>query len=384
MADSSNKQLKGHLLINLLILNFSEHSDSLKWGQEKLIANLISELSLKKKFKISAIITRQGETEKFYKSKGIMVECLNFRKFFPIKNILKTIRLIKNNQIDIIHSNETRSIIYASLFKILFPSVKLIASKHDKAIFFPTGFKMLFRKYLYLWVERILFMIFFKKITTATNANKKSIVGFFKLINRKIIVIPYGITPIHYSNQYHTGKVVKIGVIGRLENFKKGQDIFIKSIKHVINKTKKKILFYIIGDGPDLENLKKLTENLNVKHLVKFMGYRSNIQKVLEEIDIIAMPSYFEGMPLLLLDSIHAGKPVITSDIDEFREIITDNKNGILFKKGDEKDLARKVLLVVENANLRKRIGNNLKKLKNKYILDRMVADYIKVYSNCR
>jgi len=102
----------------------------------------------------------------------------------------------------------------------------------------------------------------------------------------------------------------------------------------------------IVGEGPELNNLIKLTESLNLTNRVKFIGFKSGSEllDLIKNSKAVIIPSiWYENMPLNMIESLALGKVVIASNIGGMPEVINDAENGFLFKAGSSLDLALKI-----------------------------------------
>ena len=133
-----------------------------------------------------------------------------------------------------------------------------------------------------------------------------------------------------YQFRSDRDKKWRIGLIGRVELLQKRHDFFFNEIiKHPL-----KDLFdiYVIGDGPDLEECRNLVIELGLAEQVSFTGWSNNLKKWYDNLDLIVMPSRFEGVPLVLLEAMLFGVPVVASDIDGMKELLPEHW---LFPEGD-------------------------------------------------
>lgn len=105
----------------------------------------------------------------------------------------------------------------------------------------------------------------------------------------------------------------------------------------------------IAGDGADKTYLHNLAEELGVNSEVMFLGNRKDIPALLSNAHCFVFPSHYEGQGGALVEAMLAGKPIIASDIEVFREQIQENISGLLFKVFDESDLMVKMEYVINN-----------------------------------
>jgi glycosyltransferase involved in cell wall biosynthesis len=150
---------------------------------------------------------------------------------------------------------------------------------------------------------------------------------------------------------------------------KGGMDL-LKSIPLVIKKHSN-VMFVLVGGGGEEVKMKKYCQNMNMQKYVTFTGYLSpeEITRLQLSSDIFAFPTYYsEGLPLVILESMAAGLPVISTPVRAIPEVIENEKNGYLIQPKDPVKLSEKITYLIENKNLRKKMGrNNIQKIKEKY-----------------
>ena len=123
----------------------------------------------------------------------------------------------------------------------------------------------------------------------------------------------------------------------------------------------------LVGDGSDTDDLKKLVHQTNAK--VSFLGRipNENLPEILAGHDVFVLPSFYEGNPKALLEAMSMGMPVVASDIEEHRGIITDGRDGVLCGT-DSTSIAKALESVLNNNTLKKQIGDAAR--------DRIMSDY--------
>jgi phosphatidylinositol alpha-mannosyltransferase len=94
------------------------------------------------------------------------------------------------------------------------------------------------------------------------------------------------------------------------------------------------------------------------------------------------IPSRLESFGIIVLEAMAAGIPVVASDIESFREIISDRESGMLFKTADPDALAETVLTLLRNDTLRNRLSYNAMKTASNYSWDSIAEKYISLYAH--
>lgn len=150
---------------------------------------------------------------------------------------------------------------------------------------------------------------------------------------------------------------IKLLFVGRLFP-EKSVDTLIKALPHIIEKHPNTHVM-IVGGGHLRDKLEKLTQKLGVEKRVTFLGLVSEEDKILayNASDIFILPSLAELEGMVVLEAMACGKPVIVSDAEMSASRYFVDGNGFLFKAEDCKDLAHQILKLINDADLRIRLG---------------------------
>ena len=154
--------------------------------------------------------------------------------------------------------------------------------------------------------------------------------------------------------QYGFADKPVIGCIGRLHP-QKGQIVLIRAFDRVKEQLPDHVLV-LVGEGPDRAVLTDEAERLGLAGRIFFLGSLTGeaYNNVLTAIDIYVQPSLFEGLPRTVLDAMYMGKPIIASDANGNREAIKHDVNGYLVPPQDIDALAQAIVLLANDAALRK------------------------------
>jgi glycosyltransferase involved in cell wall biosynthesis len=136
-----------------------------------------------------------------------------------------------------------------------------------------------------------------------------------------------------------------------------GVECLIRAIPRILQSVKD-ARFLIAGDGALLDYHKSLVRQLGVQDMVRFIGYVDNRQlpKFLNAADVYASMSFDDGSSSSLMEALACGLPVVVSDIVGNREWVNDGKNGFLVPRGDAPALARRIVELLEDPELRLRM----------------------------
>ena len=152
---------------------------------------------------------------------------------------------------------------------------------------------------------------------------------------------------------------ILVGVTSRLDPVK-GISYILKAFKR-IEKLQINLKLVIIGSGSDLKNLKSLSSKLGLTKTVLYAGYRSDIDRCLEALDIYVLPSLFEYHSIALLEAMRAGKAIIATGVGGNTESVRDQKEALIVPPADVDRLAEAIIKLAMDSVLRTKLGNAAK-----------------------
>ena len=224
------------------------------------------------------------------------------------------------------------------------------------------------------WLARLL-VTRSSRTYVVSNDLRLKLASIADVVARKVEVIPMGIDCASYSEggagqEHFCGQRIranendapnerrfKVLFIGRLTEIK-GADVLIRAISEMPGTD-----LTIAGDGDLRDSLAALARELGVQ--ATFTGLVDRIEKrqLLADCDALVIPSILlsreraEGVPLVLLEAMAAGKPVIASRCGGLTDVIIDGDNGLLFDAGDEKMLAARLRELLAEPAMMRRLG---------------------------
>ncbi len=156
-----------------------------------------------------------------------------------------------------------------------------------------------------------------------------------------------------------TNKVL-VSLIGRMV-WEKGVNVFLEAACELSKKVTN-IHFLIVGDGPLRGELEQQALDCGLSKICSFVGFQRDIPAILMATDIVALPSFVEGLPMIILEAMASKVPVVASAVGGIPEMIKEGENGFLVPPKDSDSLAKKLLLLVNDKGLRKRMGEAARK----------------------
>jgi glycosyltransferase involved in cell wall biosynthesis len=146
-----------------------------------------------------------------------------------------------------------------------------------------------------------------------------------------------------------------------------------------------KIQFLLIGDIDN--NPKSLTrselESITDGEYIKWLGYRTDVREQLAQSHIFAFPSYYrEGLPKSLIEACAAGRPIVTTNSIGCKDCVIDGYNGFLVPIRDSQTLTKKLELLINDKQLRIRMGINSRKMAERdFSINDVVKRHLEIYN---
>jgi glycosyltransferase involved in cell wall biosynthesis len=281
----------------------------------------------------------------------------NFNDFFKI--IREVNIYVKKNSIQVLHAHMTHALIVACIIKLVNPSLKIVYTSHN----FNIGSRL-----------REIIVYFLKPLRDIDIIFSKDILKFF--YKKNCIVIPNGIHIEKYSLNLLKPDVFTLTCIGRLEYVKNHTFLI-----DLANKLKCKIKFkiQIVGAGELEHQLKQKVNDLGLQNYVLFLGLRNDIAKILNESHCLLLPSYWEGLPIVLLESAASKLPIISTPVGSIPSLIN-NTTGILCELPNFEE---NIIEIYNNYDSAKQRSNKLYKIIcDNFSIKSIVNQHEKIYKD--
>jgi glycosyltransferase EpsD len=285
-----------------------------------------------------------------------------------IKAYIKLKKLIEKEQYDIIHCHTAVASILTRLAarKMRGHGTMVMYTAHG--FFFYKGAP---KRYwiLYYPMEYILSYLTDVLITINTEDYVRSTRFSSK---RKIYIPGMGVDLVKYS-PITLEEELKIQSLEFKKNIRIPKDSFVilsvgelnrnknhKAVVQALSFLRNFNVYYIIcGEGPEKRNIEKIAKKLGVANNVRLLGYSTSVSMIMKVVDVFAMPSMREGLPISLIEAMASGLPVLASKIRGITDLLSNSNNAHLFSFNDINEIANAIKIMVD-----KRKGN--------YIMERV------------
>jgi glycosyltransferase involved in cell wall biosynthesis len=353
-------------------------SDLGQGGAEKLIIDVA--LLLKRKGHDVEILVLQNNNSiedncSILKKGGILINNLNVQRYLSINAFRKLYLFFQKNRYDIIHVNLFPPLYLMALIKKLFiERLKLVFTEHS-AQNSRRG-----KKYL-RGIERLIYNEY-DAIISVSGQVKVNLEMWLKT-HPNIINVPNGIdnNKIHNASIYDIKSVVKTNhknpkFILMVSRFEPPKDHL--TLIKALNLLPPSIFLLLAGNGRLQNQCKEIVTSLGLSDRVFFLGYRNDAINLMKSVDINILSSDFEGQSGVAMESLASGKPFLGSDVPGINEIVP--SKDFLFSKGDEIELARKIVNILTDENISKRMCDKTGEYALKYDINETAEGYNKVF----
>lgn len=266
----------------------------------------------------------------------------------------------------------------AALVRKKYPTLLTVHGLMSKWIKYVRGFGLLYWCLINLPNEKYVI----SKIPNINTVSPQAKDWLSNMTSANVYVISNGVDleEIRDIKPYIILKHPSIFFVGGLGN-EKGIDLLLRAIL-IIKEKIPNIYVYIAGRGSRETDLKKLAKELNIEESVKFLGFISNEKKYTyyKAADVCAIPSRLENEPIVLLEAMACGTPVVASNVGGIPFVVEDGKTGLIVEPENIGDLADKIVTLLKDEKLRRKIGEAGQEKVKEFAWDKIAEQTVEVY----
>jgi len=291
-----------------------------------------------------------------------------------IKSFLIIRKVIKEEQIHIVHTHHRMAAFYGRVLNIF-----------NKYIHIHTAHNTFYNKRMFTK-----FSLSKSKIICVGEKVKENLINYFKIKNDSIEVIYNGVErntiekkPIPELIDLKKQGNFIVGNIGRLSE-QKGFPYFIEACR-LIKQINSEIKLCIIGDGELREELMLLSKKYELEDTLLFLGYRNDIENVIDHCDLLVLSSLWEGLPLTPMEVFMQKKTLIATGVDGTLEVVEHMKNGLIIKPKDSIAIKDSILELYGNRELLYQLEQNAyETYERKFDISIFIKNYREFYNKLK
>jgi len=172
-----------------------------------------------------------------------------------------------------------------------------------------------------------------------------------------------------------------VGMVGRLARQKAPGD-FLRAAALVAREFPA-ATFLVVGDGPLRATLEGLARELGIADRVRFLGFRDEVPVVLAALDVFALSSLWEGLPLTILEAMAAGKPVVATSVNGVAEVVQHGRTGWLVSPQQVEQLAAHIVTLLRDPGIARSMGEaGRRRVRERFSIERTVAELSDLYQD--
>lgn len=209
-----------------------------------------------------------------------------------------------------------------------------------------------------------------------------------RLPARKLVAIPNGLMPSGlHEERLPARRRLELGgdqfailLIGRME-YQKNHILALRSFAALPPQARAKSVLFFAGSGENEIMLRALTHGLKIAERVRFLGYRTDVPELLPGADLVLMTSWFEGMPLALLEAMTAGVPIVTTPWLGSHNMLENGRYGFLTEGFEPDQVAAQIERVFKHPEMRRMVAERAQRhVLETYDMARMAEAHRRMY----
>jgi glycosyltransferase involved in cell wall biosynthesis len=346
-------------------------------GAEKQLTLLATHLP-KDQFEVHVCaLTRGGPFESVLREAGIPVHIIGKRLKWDPMSLWRLYRLIRQLQPQIVQTWIFAANCYGRVAARLAGVPTILASERCVDLW-KSGYQFNIDRLLARWTRKIV-------------VNAEAIGDFYMhhgIAREKIVTIKNAIVVDQVAVQNSQGARERldlpatgpvIGFIGRLWPQKRVQDLIWAA--DILRLSGWRADLLVVGEGPRRGALEKFVREIDIGDQVHFLGHREDVSEILNLVDLVVLPSSYEGLPNVLLEAMAAGKPVVACQVPGVDEVVVHGQTGLLVPVKNPLELARAIRELLDDPVKRFTMGQAGKeRVRAEFSLDRMISQYDALY----
>jgi glycosyltransferase involved in cell wall biosynthesis len=322
------------------------------YGAEKVLLALMAE---QKKMGLEPILGSIGNTKEGQKpieseahSRELRVEVFQMRSGPNWAGGFRMLNFAKKEKIDILHSHGYKGNILFGMLPRRIRGIPLVSTLHGWT--WVGGFS---RMFFYEWLDRI--SMRFVDQVVMVHAAMKDHVRIRSFPVNAVEVVENGIGPIDEITGNHlradilefASQGFTICAVGRLST-EKGIELLLSVVATVIEEGTD-VRLVLLGDGELRSFLQKRSEELGLGDRILLAGYVDNARRYLPFFSALVIPSVKEGLPMVLLEAMAAGTPIVATRVGGMPEVLEHGRAGILTEPGDNDGLKEALVAIIRD-----------------------------------
>jgi glycogen(starch) synthase len=299
--------------------------------------------ALPETIEVTVVSTAGGWLEHASRDAGLATRVVSVPRGNLDLRVLRGLRgLLRSGPPDIMHSHLGRSDWYCWLASFGVPGVHLVSTEHGISANRPELYGGAMRRAFHRVGHRARLRRTVATIAVSEYTAEALLARYPSLGRKRPIVIRPGVRVEEYlearAERPLSPGSLRLASVGRL-SLEKGMDIVVEAVRRAVE-SGADVTLAIAGEGPERSRLAGMVNESGLGPRVRLLGHVDRVVDVLRGADVFVLASRSENMPLVLLECLAAGVPVVTADVGGVREVVTEGVTGVLVAPADARLLA--------------------------------------------
>ncbi|MDP8223544.1 MAG: glycosyltransferase [Candidatus Lernaella stagnicola] len=347
-------------------------------GAELMMLDLVSRMNTER-VRSHVLLIKHGWLEKQFQERGVPVTVRPIKRRRDWRWMRDVARLIKRRRYDLLHSHEFTMNVY-TFWTARSAGVPHLPTVHGNLEYLRARVR---RRWMYRLLARGSC-----PLVAVSGEIKRVLVQELKLPASCVQVVHNGVTleesekEVDFRRERGLPPGAKlIGVIGRLHPIK-GPDVMVEAMSHIVESVPEAHVIFF-GHGHMRPMLERRVERDGLTHAVTFAGYTEGIGRRLDALDLIAVPSRYEGLSLALIEAMAASRPIVATNVGGNAEAIVDGESGCLVPSEQPEALAAACVRLLNDPALAGKFGTAARRrVERDFSIDKMLETYLALYES--
>jgi glycosyltransferase involved in cell wall biosynthesis len=347
-------------------------------GQERVAVDLarLQRVAGHEVMAISIAPGPEGPVSTAFRAAGVVVETIAKRPRVDLSLPVRLAACLRRHRVDVVHTHNPHALIYGAPAAWLAGAV-VVHSKHG----------MNPDRQRRLWLRRAAATLVDAYVTVTPTLAKKALEQG-DCDSARLHVVPNGIDVVRFAPNPSRRRTIRaelripadawvVGTVGRLAP-EKDQALLVDAMAPLLSARRRLV---IVGDGPEGDALRARIATIPGREYIHMLGERKDVESILASLDAFALTSRTEGLPLVVLEAMATGLPVLSTAVGGIPDLLEDGVTGFLVPAGQRAPLTDRLASLSTDGSLSRRVAAaGRQEVLQRHAVDRMAKEYEALY----
>jgi glycosyltransferase involved in cell wall biosynthesis len=307
---------------------------------------------------VFALLDELGDLGRDLREQGYQVEVLGRRPGFDLACARKLKRFFRTHDVRVVHAHQYGPLLYSTVARLPWRRIPILFTEHGRD--YPD-----YRRWKRVWANRLLLSRKDRFVAVGEYV-RRALIDYEGLPASRVQVVHNGRDLDRYDPAHPLRGVVRaeLGLapgdfviiqVARLNRLK-DHPTALRAMRELAGRQPFARLL-LVGDGEDRSELERLIDELDLRQVVRLLGSRDDVPRLLQAADAFLLTSISEGIPLTLIEAMATGLPCVATRVGGVPEVVDDGESGLLAESGNDAQLASHLNALASDALLGRRIG---------------------------